>query len=162
MRTFQAVWFSEAGQDGGYFTLDGRSTNKVYLASPLLFSRVSSGYGMRFHPIHGDRRAQQGVDYAAPTGTPVRTVGDGVVEFAGWQRGYGNVIVVSHRNQDSTLYAHLSRIDARKGQRVSQGQARSASVARMIPARARPNPIFTRSRGNSPVVAPLWPLTSTR
>lgn len=120
-RTFQAVWFSEAGQDGGYFTLDGRSTNKVYLASPLLFSRVSSGYGMRFHPIHGDRRAHLGVDYAAPTGTPVRTVGDGVVEFAGWQRGYGNVVVISHRNQDSTLYAHLSRIDVRKGQRVSQG-----------------------------------------
>lgn len=121
-RTFEAIWFGAAGQDGAYFTPDGRSTNKVYLASPLVFSRVSSGYGMRFHPIHGDRRAHLGVDFAAPTGTPVRTVGDGVVDFAGWQRGYGNVIVVSHRNQDSTLYAHLSRIDVRKGQRVSQGQ----------------------------------------
>ena len=63
-----------------------------------------------------------GVDYAAPTGTPVRTVGDGVVEFAGWQNGYGNVVQVQHGNERSTVYAHLSRIDVRKGQRVEQGQ----------------------------------------
>ena len=60
--------------------------------------------------------------YAAPTGTPVRTVGDGVVEFAGQQSGYGNVVQVKHGNERSTLYAHLSRIDVRKGQRVEQGQ----------------------------------------
>jgi len=61
------------------------------------------------------------VDFAAPTGTPVRTIGDGVVSFAGWQRGYGNVIEVQHRDRKSTVYAHLSRIDVRKGQKVNQG-----------------------------------------
>jgi len=118
----QAVWFQPSPSDkGGYYTFDGRSTRRAFLASPLEFSRVSSGYGMRFHPISGRIKAHLGVDYAAPTGTPVRTVADGVVTFAGWQRGYGNVIEVEHKGQQSTLYAHLSRIDVRKGQRVEQG-----------------------------------------
>jgi murein DD-endopeptidase MepM/ murein hydrolase activator NlpD len=69
-------------------------------------------------------RAHTGVDYAAPTGTPVRSVADGVVTFAGWQNGYGNVIFIKHSGSYSTVYAHLSRIspNARKGARVSQGQ----------------------------------------
>jgi murein DD-endopeptidase MepM/ murein hydrolase activator NlpD len=117
----QAVWFEEAGHKGGYYSFDGQSSRRYYLASPLEFSRVSSGYGMRFHPITGGRKAHMGVDYAAPTGTPVRTIGDGTVEFAGVQRGYGNVIYVKHRNNQVTVYAHLSRIGVRKGQRVSQG-----------------------------------------
>jgi murein DD-endopeptidase MepM/ murein hydrolase activator NlpD len=61
------------------------------------------------------------VDYAGAIGTPVRTVGDGVVEFAGVQNGYGNVIIVKHQNQNETLYAHLSKIDVRVGQAVGQG-----------------------------------------
>ena len=117
----QSLWFQEPGTKGGYYTFDGQSKRRTYLASPLEFSRVSSGYGMRFHPVHGGMRAHLGVDYAAPTGTPVRTVGDGVVEFAGWQRGYGNFIVVQHRNGHTTAYGHLSKIHVRKGQRVSQG-----------------------------------------
>jgi murein DD-endopeptidase MepM/ murein hydrolase activator NlpD len=76
---------------------------------------------MRFHPILQSWRQHAGVDFGAPTGTPVRTVSDGVVEFAGWQNGYGNVVVVKHADDRSTLYAHLSRIDVRKGQRVEQG-----------------------------------------
>ena len=116
-----AVWFEEAGHKGGYYGFDGQSSRRYYLASPLEFSRVSSGYGMRFHPITGGRKAHMGVDYAAPTGTPVRTIGDGTVEFAGEQRGYGNVIYIKHRNNQMTVYAHLSRIGVRKGQRVSQG-----------------------------------------
>jgi murein DD-endopeptidase MepM/ murein hydrolase activator NlpD len=67
-------------------------------------------------------RAHRGVDYAAPTGTPVRTVGDGVVQFAGVQSGYGKVVEVRHAQDRSTLYAHLSRIDVRTGQRVEQGR----------------------------------------
>jgi murein DD-endopeptidase MepM/ murein hydrolase activator NlpD len=120
-REHEAVWFEEAGQQGAYFGFDGQSSRKAFLASPLEFSRVSSGYGMRFHPVLGRQKAHLGVDYAAPTGTPVRTIADGVVSFAGWQRGYGNVIEVSHRDNKSTLFAHLSRIDVKKGQRVSQG-----------------------------------------
>jgi murein DD-endopeptidase MepM/ murein hydrolase activator NlpD len=82
------------------------------------FSRVSSGFAMRFHPILQKWRAHLGTDFAAPTGTAVRTVGDGVVEFAGVQNGFGNVIFIKHRNQHVTVYAHLSRIDVKKGQSV--------------------------------------------
>jgi len=120
-RAHEAVWFQEPGQKGAYYGFDGQSSRKSYLSSPLEFSRVSSGYGMRFHPISGVHKAHLGVDYAAPTGTPVRTIGDGVVSFAGWQGGYGNVIIIQHKDRQSTLYAHLSRIDVRKGQKVSQG-----------------------------------------
>ena len=121
-RRHDLVWFEEPGQKGAYFGFDGQSSRKSFLASPLAFTRVSSGYGMRFHPVSGQRKAHLGVDYAAPTGTPVRTVGDGLVTFAGVQRGYGNVVEISHKGEQSTLYAHLSRIDVRKGQRVEQGE----------------------------------------
>src|SRR3990167_1397835 len=77
---------------------------------------------MRFHPIHKTWRAHLGVDFGAPTGTPVRTVGEGVVNFAGVQNGYGNVVQIQHAGDRQTVYAHLSRIDVRKGQRVEQGQ----------------------------------------
>lgn len=120
-REHEAVWFDGEGRRGAYFGFDGQSSVKSYLTSPLEFSRVSSGYGMRFHPISGQRRAHLGVDYAAPTGTPVRTIGDGVVSFAGWQGGYGKVIQIQHKDRQSTLYAHLSRIDVTRGQRVNQG-----------------------------------------
>jgi murein DD-endopeptidase MepM/ murein hydrolase activator NlpD len=85
------------------------------------FSRVTSGFKMRFHPILQTWRAHLGVDYGAPVGTPVRSVGDGVVEFAGSQGGFGNVVYIKHRNQHTTVYAHLSRIGVRKGQSVGQG-----------------------------------------
>lgn len=120
-REYEAVWFDGEGKQGAYYGFDGQSSRKFFLTSPLEFSRVSSGYGMRFHPISGQRKAHLGVDYAAPTGTPVRTIGEGVVTFAGWQRGYGNVIQIQHKDNQSTLYAHLSRIDVARGQRVEQG-----------------------------------------
>jgi len=121
-KTFSAMWFQEPGTKGGYYTLDGQSLRRAYLASPMEFSRVTSGFKMRFHPILQTWRAHLGVDYAAPTGTPVRTVGDGVVEFAGVQNGFGNVVFVKHRNNHTTVYAHLSRILVRNGQSVVQGQ----------------------------------------
>ncbi len=122
-KTHQALWFQEPGSDkGAYYTLDGQSKRRAYLASPLEFSRVTSGFSMRFHPILQKWRAHLGTDFAAPTGTPVRTVGDGVVEFAGVQNGFGNVVFVKHRNQHVTVYAHLHRIDVKKGQSVGQGQ----------------------------------------
>ncbi len=120
-KTFQAMWFQEPEQKGGYFNLDGESLRRAFLASPMEFSRVTSGFKMRFHPILKTWRAHLGVDYAAPTGTAVRTVGDGVVDFAGAQNGFGNVVYVKHRNNNVTVYAHLSRINVRKGQTVSQG-----------------------------------------
>lgn len=120
-RQHAALWFEAPGLKGSYYGFGGESKRRFYLSSPLEFSRISSGYGTRFHPVLGRQRAHLGMDYAAPTGTPVRTVGDGSVEFAGVQRGYGNVIYVRHRNNQVTVYAHLSRIGVRTGQRVSQG-----------------------------------------
>lgn len=118
----EAVWFESDQQAGAYFDFEGQSQRKNFMVSPLEFSRVSSGYGMRFHPISGQRKAHLGVDYAAPTGTPVRTVAEGVVQFAGVQRGYGNVVYIAHAKQQVTVYAHLSRINVRQGERVQQGQ----------------------------------------
>jgi murein DD-endopeptidase MepM/ murein hydrolase activator NlpD len=120
-RTHQAVWYRGADGRGAYFDLSGQSKKRAFLASPMEFSRVTSGFSMRFHPILRTWRQHNGVDYAAPTGTPVRTVGNGTVDFAGWQNGYGNVVEIKHSNDRSTLYAHLSRIDVKKGQRVDQG-----------------------------------------
>jgi murein DD-endopeptidase MepM/ murein hydrolase activator NlpD len=120
-KAHQLVWFQDGNQKGAYYNFQGESMRRAFLASPLAFSRVSSGYGMRFHPVSGGRKPHLGVDFASPSGTPVRSVADGVVQFAGWQRGYGNFIVVQHRQDKSTAYAHLSRINVRKGQRVDQG-----------------------------------------
>ncbi|MEO7940259.1 MAG: M23 family metallopeptidase [Burkholderiaceae bacterium] len=121
-KTLQAMWFQEANTKGSYYTLDGQSMRRSFLATPLAFSRISSGFEMRFHPIKKEWRAHLGVDYAAPSGTAIRTVGDGVVEFAGWQNGYGNVVFVSHRNNNSTVYAHMSQIFVKRGERVEQGE----------------------------------------
>ena len=118
----QAMWFQEPGQKGGYYTLEGKSLNSAYLASPVEFSRVTSGFAMRLHPVFQTWKAHLGVDYGAPIGTSVRTVGDGIVEFSGVQNGFGNVVMVKHNNNEVTVYAHLSRIDVRAGQAVNQGQ----------------------------------------
>ncbi|MDW5445085.1 M23 family metallopeptidase [Polaromonas sp. SM01] len=128
-KAYQAMWFQPPGQDatgtahkGAYYTLDGKSLRRSYLSSPVEFSRISSGFSMRFHPILKNWRAHLGTDFAAATGTPARTVGDGVVEFSGVQNGYGNVVFVKHRNGHETVYAHLSKLMVQKGQNVSQGQ----------------------------------------
>ena len=132
-KTHQAMWFQDpTGQSnnaaqinsskGAYYTMDGQSLRRAFLASPMAFSRITSGFKMRMHPILQTLRAHQGIDYGAPTGTPVRTVGNGVVEFAGTQNGFGNVVFVRHGQQNVTVYAHLSRVDVRKGQSVDQGQ----------------------------------------
>lgn len=127
-KTSQALWFRDplANGKGGYYTMDGQSLRRAYLASPMAFSRVTSGFKMRFHPILQKWTAHLGVDYAAPTGTPVRSIGDGTVEFAGVQNGFGNVVFVKHRNQHTTVYAHLSRILVRTGQSVSQAETLGA------------------------------------
>jgi murein DD-endopeptidase MepM/ murein hydrolase activator NlpD len=124
------MWFQPPGKDaagvatakGSYYTLDGKSLRRAYLSSPVEFSRISSGFAMRFHPVLQKWRAHLGTDYAAPTGTPARTVGDGVVTFAGVQNGFGNVVFIRHRNNHETVYAHLSKINVQVGQSVSQSQ----------------------------------------
>ncbi len=119
-RKHQVVWFKPAGGKGTFFSPDGQSLKNTFLASPLPFTRVSSNYGMRFHPISGRQQPHLGVDFSAPTGTPVRAVAEGKVEYAGWKTGYGNLITIRHDEQKSTAYAHLSRINVRQGQRVAQ------------------------------------------
>jgi len=121
-KVYQVMWYAEPGGKGGYYGFDGQSRRRTFLASPVAFSRVTSGFSMRMHPILNTWRQHGGVDYAAPTGTPVRVVGDGWVQFAGWQNGYGNVVQIAHGNDKQTLYAHLSRIEVKQGQRVEQGQ----------------------------------------
>lgn len=122
-KSYSAVWFNDplTRGKGGYYGMDGQSKRRAFLASPMEFSRVTSGFSMRMHPIQKTWRRHKGVDYGAPTGTPVRVVGDGIVDFAGVQNGYGNVVIVKHNNNRSTLYAHLSRIHVKRGQRVEQG-----------------------------------------
>jgi murein DD-endopeptidase MepM/ murein hydrolase activator NlpD len=122
-KTHQAFWFKEEGaKSGGYFNAEGVSLRRAYLASPLAFSRMTSGFKIRFPPILQTWRAHLGVDYAAPTGTPVRSVGQGIVDVAGSQGGFGNVVMVKHAGGQTTVYAHLSRIHVKRGQTVAQGQ----------------------------------------
>ena len=121
-RIHQALWFVSSDGRGSYYGADGRSRKRAFLASPVEFSRVTSGFAMRLHPILQRMRQHNGVDYAAPVGTPVRSVADGQVEFAGTQNGYGKVIEVRHGKDRTTLYAHLSSIAVAKGQRIEQGQ----------------------------------------
>jgi murein DD-endopeptidase MepM/ murein hydrolase activator NlpD len=107
--TYRALRYALPGGTSEYFTPDGKSLRKAFLRSPLPFSRVSSGFGMRWHPILNRMRAHQGIDYAAPTGTPVRAAGNGRISFRGVKGGYGNVIVLRHGNGVETVYGHLSR-----------------------------------------------------
>ena len=120
--TYTAAWFQAPGEKGGYYSLDGESLQKAYLAAPLKFTRITSGLGMREHPVWGGKRQHKGVDYGAPSGTPIMSVADGTVKFAGWQNGYGNAVEVMHNNGRSTFYAHMSRIAVRQGQKISQGE----------------------------------------
>jgi len=120
-KTYDAVWFQEPGQKGAYYTMSGDSLRRAFLASPMPYSRRTSGFGMREHPIFHTQRAHMGVDYAAPTGTPVISVADGVVVESGFSGGFGNMVVVQHNARQSTVYAHLSKIGVRKGQAVKQG-----------------------------------------
>ncbi|MFN3788690.1 M23 family metallopeptidase [Massilia sp.] len=122
---YQSVWYEDpVTKQGGYYSLDGKSLKKAFLKSPLQFSRISSGFSMRVHPISGKWKAHKGVDYAASTGTPIRAVADGVIDFAGNSGGYGNQVVLKHWSNYSTAYAHMSRFapGVRKGAKVTQGQ----------------------------------------
>lgn len=121
----QAIWFGSAdGRQGNYYDASGKPLKKAFLKSPLPFSRITSGFSMRVHPISGEWKQHKGIDFAAPEGTPVRATGDGVVDFAGMQGGYGKLVVIRHGPVYSTAYAHMSRIapGMRRGTRIAQGE----------------------------------------
>jgi murein DD-endopeptidase MepM/ murein hydrolase activator NlpD len=124
-REFNAILFKDEEGVDAYYSLDGSSRAKAFLRSPVEFSRISSGFGGRLHPIFNNWRAHTGVDFAAPQGTRVLAAADGYVVSAGARGGYGNAVEIKHGGSVSTLYGHLSGFAAgvRAGTRVRQGDA---------------------------------------
>ena len=124
-RVYRAVRYTDAEGRTDYYTPDGHSLRKAFLKTPVEFSRISSHFNLkRKHPVLNRIRAHKGVDYAAPTGTPIKVTGDGRVTFRGVKGGYGNVVIVQHGSEYSTLYAHLKGFakGINTGTRVRQGQ----------------------------------------
>lgn len=121
-KEIEAVRFKSAKTGGLWFDQDGRPLRSGFLRSPLQFSRITSRYGMRQHPILGNMRKHDGIDYGAATGTPIRAIGDGVVIRAGWTNGYGNVVEIRHANGYVTRYGHMRSFakGIYPGARVSQ------------------------------------------
>lgn len=122
---YRALYYEMSKDNGSYFSPDGKNMRKAFLRSPLEFSRVSSGFKLsRFHPILNKWRAHKGVDYAASSGTKVKSTADGVIAFVGQQGGYGNKVMINHQGRYTTVYGHLSRFATglHQGQRVSQGE----------------------------------------
>lgn len=122
-KRFTAIRYTNASGETLFYTEDGRPLRGSFLRTPVEFTRISSKFTSgRMHPVLGKMRAHRGVDYAAPSGTPVRAAGEGKITFRGWQSGYGNVVIVQHNGRYTTLYGHLSRFaNAKVGQRISQG-----------------------------------------
>lgn len=123
-KRYTAYRFKKADGDYGWFSEDGRPIQKSFLRIPVDFTRISSTFSAaRMHPILGRMRAHKGVDYAAPTGTPIHAAGDGVIKFRGWMNGYGNFVIIQHSNSISTAYGHMSRFaNEHVGEHVRQGQ----------------------------------------
>ena len=123
-RAYHAIRYTLSDGTTGYFSETGASMRKAFLRSPLDFTRISSNFDLRRrHPILNTIRAHRGVDYAAPTGTPVKATGDGIIDFIGTKGGYGRTVVLRHGSSYKTLYAHLSRFanGVKQGSRVRQG-----------------------------------------
>lgn len=123
-RTFQAVRFVDKEGHADYYTPEGRSMRKAFIRAPVDFTRISSNFNPhRRHPILNTIRAHQGVDYAAPSGTPVKAAGDGKIIFRGRKGGYGNAVIIQHGGNITTLYGHMSKFasSARLSSRVRQG-----------------------------------------
>ncbi|MFA5985705.1 MAG: peptidoglycan DD-metalloendopeptidase family protein [Methylococcaceae bacterium] len=122
--TYAAVRYRDKSGNTSYYTPDGRSMQKAFLSTPVDFAQISSPFDMhRKHPILNRIRAHKGVDYAARTGTPVKTTGDGMVTFCGREGGYGQVVIIQHGDRYETLYAHLSNFKKglNEGVKVKQG-----------------------------------------
>jgi murein DD-endopeptidase MepM/ murein hydrolase activator NlpD len=123
-RTYKAIRYTDASGRSDYYDPRGRSMRKAFLRTPVDFRRISSRFGMRYHPILHRKRMHTGVDYAAPRGTPIKSTGDGKIIFIGRKGGYGNAIIIKHGGIYSTLYGHMShfRRGMHVGKHVKQGQ----------------------------------------
>ena len=122
--TYTAIRFTDSNGDTSYYSPEGKSMKKAFLRTPVEFTRISSRFNPnRLHPVFKTKRPHRGVDYAAPTNTPIKAAGDGRIKFAGRQNGYGNVVYIQHPNHIVTVYAHANKLKKglKKGQRVKQG-----------------------------------------
>ena len=123
--TFQAFLYQDGDRRADYFDAEGQSLRKAFLKAPLSFSRISSGFTMRrFHPITKTWKSHPAIDYAAPPGTPIKSVGDGIITKKGYTRGNGNYIKIRHNSSYETLYLHMKGFarGIAQGKRVAQGQ----------------------------------------
>jgi murein DD-endopeptidase MepM/ murein hydrolase activator NlpD len=124
-KSYRAILFRDESGNTNYYDPEGRNLRKGFLKAPLDFTRISSGFTMRrYHPITKTWKAHPAIDYVAPTGTPIKTVGEGTVKRIGRTRGNGNFIEILHSNGYSTLYLHMSKFakGITKGKRVTPGQ----------------------------------------
>ena len=124
-RELTAIRYENNKGESQYYAPSGHSMRKEFLRNPIDFARISSRFNLRRkHPVLNKFRAHKGTDYAAKTGTPIKSTGDGKVIFAGRKGGFGNCVIIQHGSRYQTLYAHLSKFNrkARKGRRVKQGQ----------------------------------------
>lgn len=123
-KAYEAFYYQTGKESNTYWNEKGESMRKAFLKAPLSFSRISSGYGTRVHPVTRKVHQHTGVDYAAPKGTPVMSIGDGTVVFAGRKGNEGNMVKIKHNSVYTTAYLHLSKFGKgiKSGVRVSQGQ----------------------------------------
>lgn len=122
-RTVRAIRYEHNGELIGYFDEEGNNMRKAFMRNPINYTRISSRFQKnRYHPVLKELRDHKGVDYAAPTGTPIYAAGDGTITLRGWGNGYGNYIIIQHAGRYETVYGHMSRFGKfRKGQTVKQG-----------------------------------------
>lgn len=149
---FMAFLFADGEKQASYYDENGKSVRKAFLKAPLRFDRISSGFTMkRFHPIAKTWRAHPAIDYAAPTGTPIKTVGDGVVSRKGYTKGNGNFVEIRHNSSYKTLYLHMSKFGRgiKQGARVSQGQ--TIGYVGSTGLATGPHLCFRMYKNNSPV-----------
>lgn len=123
-RPLNATWYEDTSGDGGYFDEKGASTRRALMKTPLDVAVVTSRYGKRKHPVLGYTRMHKGVDFRAPTGTPIMAAGDGIIEMSARNGSYGNYVRIRHNDTYKTAYGHLSRYGKgiKRGKRVKQGQ----------------------------------------
>jgi murein DD-endopeptidase MepM/ murein hydrolase activator NlpD len=123
-RVLKVFRYTDKYGNADFYNEKGESIRKALLRTPINGARITSSYGMREHPLLGYTRMHKGVDFGAPTGTPIYAAGDGVVAFAGGKSGYGNYLKIQHNAKYSSAYAHLSRYASgiAPGKRVKQGQ----------------------------------------
>ncbi|MDX9779004.1 MAG: peptidoglycan DD-metalloendopeptidase family protein [Patescibacteria group bacterium] len=120
---YELYYFHETDDNEGYFDKEGNSVQKMFLKAPVAFKYISSGFttGLRYVEAFNVSTGHRAIDYAAPSGTPIRSVGDGTVTFAGWNGPYGYMVSVRHNGTYSTNYAHMSKMTVKKGAKVKQG-----------------------------------------